>query len=442
LAAAATKKRWTSIRGAAIMAVGNTAPRIPGPRNLRPRTPEHVMPPTPIQRIDLPHGTRWILPMRPLGAARLIAIVPGVMAILPLLGLLSLAVNGLWTANNSAEMWMAILLPLIILIGASPFLMLWLILPLSALTLLVGHMRVEVIGPRMTAIYCLGPLRMRRQWRTGRLRELRVRTMGEHALLATLWAQVEHQKPLALARWYPGDWLQDLAMQVRSSLEQDARVPVVAPGLAGPDVPAGYDEPVAQPASSKATIQQHAQGWTVTLPPNGFRATAWAWRALAAFATLMAPAITLIPVAELKKPDPDLGGAILAAVFVWSLAIGLWVHLIDQARSIAIIDVVTASKDLMLTERRLWGVRQRHWAWSRIESIFQVSHPAADIASLIFTFGNDDPPVAVLSNRRADELAWLAWQLRHVMNKPARPPKQPDRAAAAGSRHAWGKDRA
>ncbi len=410
-----------------------------GPRRADPDGVSDPLPATIVVR-PLPEGTAYVLPRRPLGRARWVAVilmvigtgfavVPMGRAILPVLSgarSLSFAIGDL--------MMSAVFLS----IGA----------PLALLGLAASAGRSSIVVGRdaIVAEERVGPLRWRRRAPLSGLRRIRVeRASAESASatsgpinpvvleIAALRAEIEGRKPMMLALGYPVSWLLPLAERLTEEAraaapdrlvggDDEIRVEVVEHRLGdekGDEAPGGGHVP--QPPASRITLTENSDGVTLVIPPAGIRKGS---SGLFGFAVLWCAFMVVFTGFAVfgaasgqsgSNVWPFVGGCAL----FWAIGIGLLLGAINMGSRRAIIDVVD---DVLLVNRKsLFGLKSHQFARDEVDAVFMgesgMSVNDVPVQGLRIR-PKRGAPLCLFAGRDTDELRWLAWVIRTRLNLP------------------------
>ena len=281
----------------------------------------------------------------------------------------------------------------------------------------------------------LGPLRWRRRRPLAGLRRLEVNrgttrvngrlvTEGTLAEMSAMIARFDNGRPFLLAAGYPESWLTSLANGVAADLEalgpaellddnETITVEVVRPTEDDLD----QDErPVEQPSSSRVTVQQNADGITLTIPPAGLRrgskglfAFSLVWNG---FMTVLTIGVIVAVTTQSPLPDKPWLAALFYAGF-WLIGIALLVAAVNMGRRHAIIDVV--DNVLLINRKNLFGIKSHQWPRDELDSIAvgPSGMKVNDVPVLeLKVRPGHGRPVGLFAGRDEPELRWIAWTLR------------------------------
>ncbi len=402
---------------------------------------------------ELPDGgARFVLPRRPLGRWRLVGCVPLAF------GLVFAGFAMAWTAGAAWGLlfgagggfgWFSV--PFI-LVG-SFFIAGGLSIVGLGLLILAGHSEVEVSRGRLRAVERAGLLRWLRWRAVERVRKLTItrnpppgkgqgpaRPAAEApaalADLGLILAECDRGKPLWVAPGYPRDWLRPLAGELAR------RCPLVAPtGEPAPAVAEEVAPPVVsgvpqldrpeQPAGSRAVLEEHADGVTITLPPAGLWRGSKGLFAFALFWNGFMAVFTAIVVGTrlFGNQVPGADFAVLAIfgsviVLFWAVGAGMMLGALHMGRRQAALAVV--GDRLLALQSGPLGTKRREWRREELERVTVGPSGITVNDSPILELqvhARDGTKLGLLAGRDVDELYWIATRLRRALRLDGeRPP--------------------
>jgi hypothetical protein len=233
---------------------------------------------------------------------------------------------------------------------------------------------------------------------------------------------------LFFAHRYPYEWLRALAQELaqrygiayeEAPRHQDPAV-IITPFFADeglvPDRDT-FDEEV-QPSSSRATIEETPEGWTLTLPPLGVWRDRMA-RSLVPFIVLpwLVAGISLVLMGgRVLNPQalivPALFGGIGTAMFFWAL---------QSARSWTVL-AVRGDHLYWVQSGPILRARRREWHRALIVAVRvgpAYSAPRGSRWLAVYIHTADRKQFGFLAGRDDTELRWIATVLRKALGKPA-----------------------
>lgn len=415
--------------------------------------------PPQIQVIELTDGVRYVLPRRQLGPLRLLGCVPMIF------GLFCTGFALVWMKMASGAMfssggqfhWPGLFF---VLFGA-PFVLAGLAPVCIGLFILAGHSEIELRGGTLRAIERAGPARWSRKLPIDRIRRFNVTSartsglasnprqalppaLGTLAGFSIILIEMDGRPPLKAAPAYPRDWLEalarDLADRARRndltvSVDEPRGIEVVQTSstlldeVAAQSAPA---EPLSQPAGSSITLENNAQGLTLTVPPVGFfRGSAGLgvfaifWNGFLILVTTIA-LTTILSGGTFKTKSGAPASPWIVALFMsifWAVGLGMLTAALHMGRRRAIIDVVDDA--LLITQAGLFGTTQRQWSRQQIAAICRGpsnmtvnNRPVLELQ----VHPVEGKRVGFLSGRGDEDLAWVADVLRRALELPAHAP--------------------
>lgn len=319
-----------------------------------------------------------------------------------------------------------------VLLATSP----WLV---GALSLYTGRAEVELGGSELRAIERVGPFRWSRRLPVIRVSRLVVGHLTPDAGkdykcpsvelanepgLAAILAEVEGGKPMTLAPGYPRAWLlalaQDLARRGKASAPDPLsdlpppKIDVVESAVEA----SGFLERPERPAGSAVVVERHPDGVTLIVPPRGVGRGAGCLGLLVSLLFLGGASLCMLGSAGIVHGHGDPWAAFWICL-ISGLLLLLWVIEVGRRRAV----LVVAGDTLRVTTAGLLGAQER--LWRREELV--------DIRTGPSNYKCNDEPVPELQihlmtrakfgflvGRDADELAFLATELRRSLHLPAK----------------------
>jgi hypothetical protein len=413
----------------------------------------------------------YVLPRRPLGAYRWLAVAPLAFALV--------GASFFWG-------WFAALaqapLPVLLIFGGigGLFAVGAVAMPLAISgAMLFGHSSVEIRRARLFAVEHIGPLRWRRQRPLAQIRRLEVSSPNNRSAaqrpsspsrFAAIRVETERKKPMFGAIGYPREWLLPLAHELARQAAIVGPAPAAdaafSTGLPAAPKPIEVADDLAQcqrseqPPGSRIVMTEQPGSMTFEIPPGGMKGGA---KALFLFACVwlvfMAVFTTAMILGFSKQQPPQIGGLIFGSLFLgifWLIGAGMMVGALQMARWRAAIAV--ASGRCLVVQVGLFGEKRETWEPGEL-AVVQVGPSGMEI--------NDKPVMqlqfvprtgkifGVLSARDVPELEWLATKLTKALGlasdlltadietQPADSDVQcqqrPDGLSISVPRQAWGK---
>jgi hypothetical protein len=386
-----------------------------------------------------PEDVRYVLPRRPLGNYRWLAVAPLVF------GLVGLSFAWDWFAPLVQMQMQAFSLIFGVLgalvIGSS------IIVPIAiGVAMVWGHSSIEIRGSQLWAIEHVGPFRWGRKRPLAQIRRLQVESASNEgsahapransplARFAAIRIETAAGKPRLGAIGYPREWLlplaHELAAQVRAAQPDLSDLRALSePQVSVIDVEVVDDRAPTQrfnqPAGSSIVMTQQPGSLTFEVPPARIRrGTA----GLFVFACVWLGFSTLIGYSMVFGQGQPAGGnnlwlvAFAMAAF-WTVGIGLVLGALHMARRRAAIAV--AEGRCLIIQAGLFGETKQVWEAGELTSV-QVGPNRMDddgrpVLELQFIPRNGRK-FGVLSARDVPELEWLATRLTQALElAPARP---------------------
>lgn len=364
-----------------------------------------------IQREYAGGDVRFEFPIRPLGGGKVVGLI-----------LISMGLLFVWGPLHRFSLFE---LPFLIAGGVPAVMGLW---------ILFGHCRVEWKDGQLRSSELLGPLRWTRRLPRQPVRKLEVGVGSTRTGTApaqpvegfcALTAVFEDGSKKLLVLGYPKDWLLAVAEELKSCAggstlsAEPAQVEVVEQS----PVNANDADVAAQPAGSRVQIQEHTNGVTLTVPPEGLGKTA---RSFFFFALMWCAFMTvftaLIFLPHTKREGP-LWVMVLFLLGFWAIGLGMLAGAINMGWRKATL--TAEGGQLRVETKALFGTRQQQWSRGEIAALradasnIEVNHRRLFELQIYPVTGKK---VGFLAGRDETELRWLATRLRHALDVPARKP--------------------
>jgi hypothetical protein len=313
-----------------------------------------------------------------------------------------------------------------VVLGCFAYYPIWL-----GLTILAGRRVIELRGGKLRTTERVGFLWRTKRWPLDKFE--RVQIVGffptpasgpkEGTVLSRLdglTGMLSDYTRFMIAPGYPRRLLYPIAEELarRCNARNDASRPPVIVTTLGPDPTDPADEwnhdVVAQPANSKAVLDEYPEGVTINLPPAGFRG---------AGATLLVVGVLvtglMTGLIALARGVPDSIRGIFAAVGVIGLLIAI--HGVRVARRRAVIAIV--GPQLLIMQTGLIRSRERKWTVSDLAAVrmdksgIEINQqPVLELQIVPKTglkFG-------LLASRDEAEIRWIAAVLRQRLRLTAK----------------------
>jgi hypothetical protein len=238
-----------------------------------------------------------------------------------------------------------------------------------------------------------------------------------------LTAVFEDGSKKLLVLGYPKDWLLAVAEELKSCAggstfsAEPAQVEVVEQSPAS----ANDAEVAEQPAGSRVQVEEHTNGVTLTVPPEGLGRTAKSFFFFALmWCALMTVFTVLIFLPNAKREGP-LWVIVLFLLGFWAIGLGMLAGAINMGRRRATL--TAEGGRLRIETKGLFGARQQEWSRGDIAAIradasnIEVNHRRLLELEIHPVMGKK---VGLLAGRDENELRWLATRLRQALDVPAR----------------------
>lgn len=299
--------------------------------------------------------------------------------------------------------------------------------------ILIGHTRVEWRQKRLSAVECAGPLRWRRRMPAEKPLKLTVQTSdakvngrrvtsGPLANLGALSAEFSTGKPRLVAIAYPHEWLQALGEHLSARLGRvpggTEALPVEVQEMKDDEVASLHEDIPEQPAGSRVKVERHRDGITMTVPPAGI------WKGSkglflfglfwCAFMVVFS-SIWIFAAKPGSKSFPWFVWLFIAAF--WAIGLGMLSGAVNMGRRRATLRL--DAHRLVIDQQGPFGAK--HWEWPRAD----VADVRADASGMavnnvpvieLQVHSKSGKKTGLLAGRDADELRWLATELRRALN--------------------------
>lgn len=392
--------------------------------------------PSTIEVTETDGGVRYRLPRRPLGQARIPALI------FIVLGLCFAVIPVFLIGKRPANDWLDVVFNVGAIVGVLLSSATGLFFVGIGVLAIFGRCEIEVGDGELLTFDGIGSLGWRRRRSISKLRRLIVEhhpvtrngqpiKTGPLAEMAVIKVEFEEGKPLWLAIGYPRTWLaplaEHLAERCRVSTEPGI-VPSARPSIEVALVSVLHSDFVElpeQPRESKVIIEESATGVVLRVPAPGLFGRGGGGclccSGIVWCGFLLVGTFALI----FGEPDPNNPGNLdirfgwLILGLLWLVGIGFLVAAVHMGRRQAILAVVNHT--LMIMQSGLF--RSRRWEWKRDELsdiIAGKSNVSVNDEPVIELqiFPKTGKRVGVLLGRGTDELRWLATVLRRTLRLP------------------------
>jgi hypothetical protein len=387
-------------------------------------------------------GVHYILPPRDLGGARKIGIaliiaglIVTVFMIFWMSGLLNFSSGGKGDGILKLFSMGMGLMGLPGLIAGIGIIVLGLIISTN-----MGHSEILVSREKITLIECVGPFKFRFKRDISMIDRFVVddatpktrtsdgswKTMGQ-GQWSVIRVEGKSGRPMLVAMAYPREMVKALADNLTATVAalshrpgtfavlEEKKIPVV--DESGGAVP--VDVPVAKPVDSRATVRELENGFAIVMPPagllkgsKGLLFFSLVWNGFMATIT----SVMLFADKTEKVPVP----AILFIAAFWAVGVGVLLGAINMGKRQTIIAVVAGTFGVKTTG--LFGTKEIKL---KIDEIGSVRMGASGgeindkpIMELQVLDKDGRKKAGVLSERKEDELLWIAWLIRNKLAIP------------------------
>lgn len=304
----------------------------------------------------------------------------------------------------------------------------------------MGHSEILVSHDRMWSIECIGPFKLRFKRDISMIDRFvvddvtpKTRTndgswkVMVKSQLSVIKVEGKSGKPMLVAIAYPNEMVKTLADSLTASVaglshrpgaftvSEEKNIPVVDESQGAVPV----DAPVAKPVDSKAIVREMENGFAIVMPPAGlFKGS----KGLFLFSLLwngfmvMMTSIMFFADKTEKTPVP----AYLFIAAFWAVGIGILLGAINMGKRQTIIAVVAGTFGVKTTG--LFGTKEIKLKIDEIGSVRmgasggEVNDKAIMELQVLDKDGNKK--IRVLSERKEDELLWIAWLIRKKLALP------------------------
>jgi hypothetical protein len=387
------------------------------------------MMPREIQTEYRPEHTTYNFPLRPIGAFRLIGLLP-----------MAFAVFWAWMpgqqffrsmrhatqAGGGFEWFFVGFLSLFLLAALIPFCL--------GLFILLGQTRLEVRRDRIIVTEIAGPIRRSRKVRFADIDRLEVASrpgapargspvVDSLARLSGLSAVLKNGKKRLLVVAYPRDWVESVAEEVSGLIGQQGIAPAIAhlDALTGVEAALKTEELAPKPADSKVSLEPGPNGILVAVPPLGL------WKGskgMVGFAVVWCLFMAVFTAAMIFGKSREPHGPLAAWAFVgmfWMIGasmLAVAIHLGVRRATLS-----AGGDGLRVEQKGLFGAKSREWRRGEITALrsgpsgMRVNNvPVMELQIYAVT---GKKKVGLLAGRSDAELRWLASELRRTLGVPA-----------------------
>jgi hypothetical protein len=385
---------------------------------------------------DLPDGVRFTLPRRQLGAVRMVGLFPVAVGLVMTGFCVAWVVHMLSGLGGLARADALIGGLMVAAIGVPTVLSGLAVVGLGVF-ILTGHSTVEVSGGRLRAVEHAGPLWWRRSRRVEQVRRFTVTQtdrreehqdplagVGAAAGLSTIVAECDPGGRMWLAPGYPRAWLrpfaEELARRCQTTTEAGTltAAPAVSERVDPVFTPTRQQTVTAQPAGSRAVVDEDAAGLTITLPPAGLGKGTKGLFAFAVLWCLITAGVTAGFAVGFGNGQVDDGLWIVALVLAvfWLVGVGLLLGGYQMGRRRAVLAVVGGR--LLVLQSGPLGSKRREWPREDVARI-AVGPSGMEVNEVPVLELQIQPKcgrkVGLLAGRDEAELHWLATRLRRAL---------------------------
>ena len=371
----------------------------------------------------------YLFPQRPLGALRWFGLVLVAFSVLFIWG----PVHGLFDSfkrfhdpeqsSQGFEIVSVIGLLVFVMAGCIP----------GALGFLIafGRCRIDWRNQRLSVLDYAGPIRWRRRFPKNPVRKFTVNvggakinnrpvTSGPFADLGALTAEFESGARRLVVLGYPRDWLRDLAWDLSTRVGASIST-VNAPPVEVVDVrenPPQFAD-VSKPADTQVKIESRAGGLLIEIPPAGLRKGTMGLFSFGVLWCSFMAVFTYLVVRSPTKTHDSIPYVFMGAFWLIGLALVATALNTGRRRATLLIE----SGGLSLTQTGPFGTKQREWRRGDIAAVradasgMEVNRrPVIELQIHPVT----GKKAGFFAGRDADELRWLATELRKALGVPAK----------------------
>jgi hypothetical protein len=296
--------------------------------------------------------------------------------------------------------------------------------------MMFGRCRISWHDGRLTVSDLVGPFGRRRRMPRTAIRKFAVKagverngqsvTTGPLASMAMLVAEFENGKPRVVALGYPREWLEAIATELSgyASRTQPATPKVEVVDLQA--TPPQFQDVAEKPAASKIVLQRNAASIVLEVPPAGLRKGSMG---LFFFSIAWCAFMTVFTSGMLKQAraaKSDWQSLIFIGTF-WAVGLGMMAGAVNLGRRRA---TLTAGKSgLTIVQSGPFGTKRREFRREEIAAVradtsnVEVNNRRVLELQIHPVTGKK---VGLLVNREADELRWMATELRNALGVPAK----------------------
>ena len=387
--------------------------------------------PREIRTENWPDRATYDLPMRPLGGARWVGLLPMAFGLL----FVGMPARFMWRSalgalqhNANVLNWVPVVfLSVFVIVGMMPFCL--------GLFILAGRVRLVVTRERLIITQVAGPIRWSRKLQLADITGLEASKRSEQdeplppqveglARLGALVARMRNGPKRLVALGYPSEWLRGLADELSQVMRRwGAAVPVeeIAKSFGSlveleKEEEEEEEQNSAPPAGSTARLVTTVGGVEITVPSRGLMKDSAGMIWFSMFWCGLLGAISFAIVFGHSSARHVDGSAILVVSLFWIIGLGmlaLGIHLGTRCWT------VHADKASLRVGLRS-ALRKREWQWSAAEiqkiqagnSNTEVNDRPLQELQVISRAGKK---TGLLLGREREELVWLASRLRKAL---------------------------
>jgi len=297
----------------------------------------------------------------------------------------------------------------------------------------MGHSEVLVSRDQIWAIECIGPIKLKFKRELNSVERLVVgatirsrsnggqwQEMGGGAFSA-IRVEGKFATPIFMAVGYPKEFTKNLADSLTASVaelsqatglfnEQPKTIAVVEETADGQSM---EDIPLPRPADSKAVVSDLADGFAVVIPPagalkgsKGLFFFSFVWNGFMVLFT----SVMIFAKSSAKPPWP----VYLFIAGFWAIGIGMLLGALNMGKRQTMIAVVKGSLGIKITG--LFGTKETRLHLDEVGAV-RMGPSGMEVNNVpvmeLQVMGKDGKKkTGILSERKEDELLWIAWLIR------------------------------